>query len=154
MNILFFIIGTFAGFYSIYKAVTSLDKIYAINKNGIKAKASVIEIREKKQTDSDGDTSYLYYYTVKFRDNRGKEVTEEIDFPVNNKSLRTPPFDVDIIYRRKENQEFDIILETNNGRNTGFYISLITGIAVLSYVIYTYDGQIDIILEFINNLFK
>ena len=67
-------IVTLSGFYLIFKAIKALDKIYFINKHGIKAKARVINIREKKSTDNDGAESFEYYYKVKFIDNRGREI--------------------------------------------------------------------------------
>ena len=154
MNSIIFIIATLSGFYSIFKAIKALDKIYFINKHGIKAKARVINIREKKSTDNDGAESFEYYYKVKFIDNRGREIEREVKFGVKKNSIKNPPFSVNIIYIKNENNEVDVILERNEGRNLSFYVNFIVGIGILSYVAYNYDGQFDIILNFINNLFK
>ena len=154
MNIIIFIVAIFSGFLAIYKAINSLDKIYSLTKYGIKAKASVIRIRQVENTDSDGDSTYEYFYLVNFIDNIGKEIESEIKFSVKTKPKKRIPFTTSIFYIINDNKEYDIILEKNKDRNNGFYINLIIGLGILSYVVYSYNGQVELILEFINNLFK
>ena len=153
MNTLILTLVTFGGFYSIYKAIKSLDKIYHINKYGIKASAKVTNIREEKNTDSDGDTTYTYYYFVTFIDNRGKTIEKEIEFPVTKKPKRNPPFSKNILYSSDDNNNLSIILEKNEGRNTRFILSLIIGIGMLAYVTLNYNGEFDIIINYIENYF-
>ena len=154
MNSIFFIIATLSGFYSIYKAIIALDRIYFIHKHGIKAKATVFYIRESKSTDADGTSSFEYFYNLRFIDNRGHKIEKEAKFGVKKSALKSPPFSVNIMYHKDKNNNIDILLEKNNGRNLGFYLNFIFGIGILSYVVYNYDGELDIIFKFINNLFK
>ena len=103
-----FLIPVFLGFYFIYRAVTSLDKIDQVQKKGIKTRAKVIKIREEKNEGfNDEDISYTinhsevnYFFTVKFKDKNGREIVKELEFPITKNPNRNLPFDTDIIYFR------------------------------------------------------
>ncbi|WP_298881215.1 hypothetical protein [uncultured Polaribacter sp.] len=156
MSVLNFILTTIFSFYMIYKAIINLDKIYNVKKNGIRKQAKVIKIREEisHQMDEDDVSSSTYYYTVNFKDKNGREIEKEIEFDITKKPKSNPPFSIDIIYRVDENKKIDIILE--NSKKTIFdgYFLLSVGLAFLGFIIYNYDNQINIIIEFLNNLFK
>ena len=104
--------------------------------------------------DEDDVSSSTYYYTVNFKDKNGREIEKEIEFDITKKPKSNPPFSIDIIYRVDENKKIDIILE--NSKKTIFdgYFLLSVGLAFLGFIIYNYDNQINIIIEFLNNLFK
>jgi|GEM_PF-4967066 len=145
---------TFLGFYYIFKAIKELDKIYSIKKEGIKANATVTEILETKHTDSDGDISYSYNYIVKFKNKRGKEIEKEVDYPITKKHKRNPPFSVGIIYKENERDNYNILLENNKGRNYSFYIYLILGFGLLTYVIFNNNGEFNTVIEYLENTLK
>ncbi|WP_339884180.1 hypothetical protein [Polaribacter vadi] len=161
MSSIFFYIAIVFGFYFIYKAIKSLDKINRLKNEGIKKRAKVIKIREEENSNDGEENTYIinhsevnYYHTVRFNDKNGSEIEKELEFPTTKNPNKNPPFDVDIIYSIDENKNIDIILENNKGRNFTFYFVLSIGIIFLITAAYNYDGQIDLILKFINNLFK
>ena len=154
MSTIITILVTLGGFFSIFKSIKSLDKIYHIDKNGKRANATVINIREKKSTDSDGHSTFSYYYLVSFLDNRGKKIEHEIEFPINEKNNRKPPFSTTIKYSKDKKDNYSVILENNKGRNSSFIFSLVLGIGMLTYVVFNYNGEFDIIINYMENLFK
>ncbi|NVJ89015.1 MAG: hypothetical protein HWD82_06200 [Flavobacteriaceae bacterium] len=147
---------TLLGFFYIYKAIKELDKIYNIKKEGIKTNATVTQILETKHTDSYGDTTYNYNYMVKFKNNRGKEIEKEVDYPITKKHKRNPPFSVGIIYKEneKEKENYNILLESNKGRNYSFYFHLILGFGMLTYVIFNNNGEFNKVIEYLENTLK
>ena len=161
MSVLTFILTTIFSFYMVYKAIINLDKIYNVKNNGIRKQARVIKIREENNyNNSDEDQGYIingkftYFYTVNFKDKNGREIEKEIEFGNNKKPKKNPPFSIDIIYKIDENKKIDIILENNKKTIFDGYFLLSVGLAFLGFVIYNYDNQINIILEFLTNLFK
>lgn len=160
-SILNFFLPISIGFYLIYISIKSLDNILNIKKNGYKTRAKVIEIREvSNHDDSDKEISYQinnknnYYYTVKFNDKRGREIIQELKYPVLNKPNRNPVFEIDILYISKRNEVKEIILVENKGRNSTFYFTFMIGLVLLVLAISNYNGEIDLILDFINNIFN
>ena len=157
-NLFLFIGPIIFSFYLIYLAIKALDKIDRIQKKGIHKQAKVTRIREEDNSSEDDDgyviNSFTYYYTVNFNDKNGREIEKEIEFGINKKPNRNPPFSIGIIYYIDENKNIDIILKNSKRTNLEFYSLLGIGIFILSFIAYNYDGQIDIILEFINNLLK
>ena len=159
-----FILPILLGFFVIYKSIMAIDKIDIVKKKGIKTRAKVIKIREEKIKNDFGDEDtggYLinhsevnYFFTVTFNDKNGRIIEKELEFPTTKNPNRNPPFDRDIIYLINENKSIDIILENNKGRGFTLYFILLIGFIFLFFAAYNYDGQIDIILEFIKNLFK
>ena len=139
----------------IYKAIKTLDKIDRIKKIGLKKQARVIKIREEISPSMDEDdlSSITYYLTVNFKDKNGREIEKEIEFGLNKKPKRNPPFSVGIIYNINENKNIDIILENSKKTILDVYFLLSIGILFLGVVIYNYDNQIDTIIEFIKNIF-
>lgn len=154
MDSIFIFLATISGFYYIFKSVKSLDKIYSITKNGYRTNAIVTKIKEKKNTDSDGDTSYTYCYFVKFRDKRGKEIEKEIDFPITKRDKRNTPFSISIIYKIDDENNYNVILKNNKGRNSSFYFSFIIGLGFLAYVILKQDDEFEIIINFFKKIIK
>lgn len=152
MVLIQFIAPIILGFFIIYLAIKTLDKIDRVKKNGLKKQARVIKIRESK-TISDSDDGYFingeytYYYTVNFRDKNGREIEKEIEYGVNKKPNRNPPFSIGIIYYIDENKNIEIILENSKRTKLKFYYLLTVGIFILSYVAYNYDDQIDLIID-------
>tara|TARA_R110002051_G_scaffold160026_1_gene231491 strand:+ start:240 stop:662 length:423 start_codon:yes stop_codon:yes gene_type:complete len=139
----------------IYKAIKVLDTIDKVKKHGIKNQARVINIRE--ETDSKNDdyaSSTTYYYTVNFNDKNGRNIEKEIEFGIDKRPTRNPPFSIGIIYYIDENKNIDIIIGNSKKTILSGYFLLLVGLFFLSMLIYNYNGEIDKILEFINNLFK
>ena len=62
-------------------------------------------------------------------------------------------FSKNILYSSDDNNNLSIILEKNEGRNTRFILSLIIGIGMLAYVTLNYNGEFDIIINYIENYF-
>ena len=163
MTIISFLGLTTFGFYYVFRAIKSLDKIDLIFRNGIKKEALVTNIREvKTRIDNDLDNNSFvinhdeinYFYTVKFIDKRGNQVEQELEFPITKNPKRNPPFNENIIYNYNKNQKIDIILEINKSRNRNFYFSLIIGLVFLFCAAYNYNGEIDTIFNFLNNLLQ
>ena len=65
MILIDFILPSFLGFFLIYKAIISIDKIDRVKKHGIKRRAKVIKIREETNKDfNDEETSgYIINHT-------------------------------------------------------------------------------------------
>lgn len=144
-----FILPIVIGFYLIYKAISSLDKVDRVKKNGIRTRAKVLKIRKEKSDNynDDEETAYLinnseinYYLTVKFKDKKGREFEKELEFPTTKVPNRNLPFDTDVIYFVNDSKNLDVILENNKGRNSTFYFILIIGIIFLFAAAYNYDG--------------
>ncbi len=162
MNVISFLGLTSFGFYSIYTAIKSLDKIDLFYKEGTRKEALVTKIREvetKIDNTFDEDDFVInhekinYFYTVKFIDKRGREIEQELEFSTTENQKRNPPFNISIIYKSNKNQETEIILETNKSRRN-FYFLFIMGLIFLFNAAYNYDGEIEIIFNFINNLLQ
>ncbi|PWG05281.1 hypothetical protein [Polaribacter aquimarinus] len=156
MIILQFILPIFFGFYMIYKSIKVLDKIDRLKKNGIRKQARVIKIREEigSQIDDNYGSSRTYYYTVNFKNKNGREIEKEIEFGLNKKPKRNPPFSISILYNINKNKDIDITFENSRRIILDGFLLLFIGLLFLGIVLYNYNGQINIILDFIKNILK
>lgn len=145
---------TFYGFYCIFKSIKELDKISIIKEKGFKTIAKVINIIENKITDSDGNLSYRYIYKVKFRDNRGKEIIQDIDYFLSNRDNRNPPFEIEIIYKLNDKDDYNILVKNNKSRNYRFYISFLIGTFLLGNAVFNNNGEFNFIIEYLEKIFK
>lgn len=158
MNLGFYI-PTALGFYILFKAIKALDKINTLKKKGTIKKALVTEIREEINNsgyDEDGfdTTNYQYFYTVKFNDKRGRQIIQEIEFSVSKKPKKIPPFSMNIVYNYDDNREITIIPEDTDRINYEFYTTLFFGFLCLIIATLNYNGEINLLLDYLENLLK
>ncbi|WOD42923.1 DUF3592 domain-containing protein [Hwangdonia lutea] len=122
--IVFLIVG--GGF--IYAGIFVRNSNRRIQRNGIKAKAKIIDFVEERIRDVDGD-SYLYHFPiVSFTNQNGIITTQKLDSSENPKKINEF---VDIIYFRKDN-EYEIMINNNFWKTFFPMIFIIGGIIFLA----------------------
>ena len=80
-----------------------------IQANGIKTKAKIIDFKEERNEDADGNSHVYHLPIVSFTDRNGIKTTQKLDSSENPKRINEL---IDIIYLKKEN-EYEIIKDND-----------------------------------------